>query len=98
MSKIEDQVINKIQSRAEIGESKYGVTMERKDLSLCDWVTHLQEELLDASIYAEKLKEDAKIFTSGSFKSLTNIVGTKETKLALCCLILVNISLGLNFS
>jgi len=63
MSKIENQVIKKIQSRAEIGESKYGVTMERKDLSLCDWITHLQEELLDASIYAEKLKEDAKIFT-----------------------------------
>lgn len=55
MSKIEESVINKIRSRAEVGEKKYGVTMEREDLSILDWLTHLQEELFDASIYVEKL-------------------------------------------
>lgn len=59
MSKIEEKVIKKIQHRAETGEKKYGVTMEREDLSFTEWLTHLQEELLDAAIYVEKLKENA---------------------------------------
>jgi len=56
MSQIEERVIDKIRTRAEIGESKYGVTMERGDLSRIEWLNHLQEELLDGAIYIEKLK------------------------------------------
>ena len=56
MSKIEQQVIDKINQRAAIGKNKYGVTMERQDLKKTDWLNHLQEELLDAIIYIEKLK------------------------------------------
>ena len=56
MSKIEKRVIDKINQRAEIGKQKYGVTMERTDLSTYEWLNHLQEELLDAIIYIEKLK------------------------------------------
>jgi len=55
MSKIEEQVCKKIFGRASIGEKKYGVTMERGDLSFAEWLTHLQEELLDAAVYVEKL-------------------------------------------
>jgi hypothetical protein len=58
MSKIEKRVIDKINQRAEIGKEKYGVTMERTDLSTYDWLNHLQEELLDAIIYIEKLKDE----------------------------------------
>ena len=61
MSKIEDRVIAKIQARAELGKRKYGTTMERKDLTFRQWVTHLQEELLDAAIYAEKLIDEIAI-------------------------------------
>jgi hypothetical protein len=57
MSNIEKKVIDKINKRAEIGLKKYGVTMERTDLSKQQWLNHLQEELLDAVIYIEKLKE-----------------------------------------
>jgi hypothetical protein len=56
MSKIEEQVIAKIRERAEVGLNKYGVTMDREDLKLTDWLTHLQEELMDAAVYVEKLK------------------------------------------
>lgn len=56
MSKIEEQVIAKIRERAEVGLNKYGVTMDRQDLKLTDWLTHLQEELMDAAVYVEKLK------------------------------------------
>jgi hypothetical protein len=61
MSKIEDRVIAKIEARAELGRQKYGKTMTRKDLTFRQWVTHLQEELLDAAIYAEKLLDEISI-------------------------------------
>tara|TARA_R110000772_G_scaffold14808_1_gene42464 strand:+ start:127 stop:333 length:207 start_codon:yes stop_codon:yes gene_type:complete len=56
MSKIEQKVIDQINKRAKIGEEKYETTMERNDLTFMEWMQHLQEELLDASIYIEKLK------------------------------------------
>ena len=55
MSKIEEQVIEKMLNRAEVGLNKYGVTMERDDLSLLEWVVDWQEETMDASIYAQRI-------------------------------------------
>lgn len=60
MSKVEEKVIKVIRNRYTIGEKKYGTTMEREDLSFLEWLQHLQEELLDAAIYVEKLKGYAK--------------------------------------
>mgnify|MGYP003137485386 FL=1 len=65
MSKIEDEVCKKIQQRAAVGKKKYGVTMERGDLSLGEWLTHLQEELMDAAVYVQRLIEE----TSGLIES-----------------------------
>ena len=58
MSKVEEKVINAIRERAELGEKKYGVTMERKDLSVYDWLNHAQEEAMDLSIYLQKCKDE----------------------------------------
>ena len=58
MSRIEEKVIKQIRKRAKVGESKYGLTLERKDLNLFEWLQHLQEELMDAACYVEKLKEE----------------------------------------
>ena len=58
MSEIEQRVIDRISKRAEKGLETYGVSMERGDLSLQEWIQHLQDELLDAAVYAEKLKEE----------------------------------------
>lgn len=58
MSRIEEQVIAALRDRAAKGEIKYGVTMERNDLSFLQWLQHLQEELLDGAVYMEKLKEE----------------------------------------
>ena len=55
MSKIEEQLINKLRSRAAAGKAKYGTTMERNDLTNAEWLKHLQEELMDAAVYVEKL-------------------------------------------
>lgn len=45
-------------SRANKGLIKYGVTTERRDLSTLEWLQHLQEELLDAAVYIERLKQE----------------------------------------
>ena len=58
MSKIEDSVCKKILNRAKVGKSKYGTTMERNDLSFLQWMTHLQEELMDAAVYIEKIIQE----------------------------------------
>jgi hypothetical protein len=50
-------VINKFVHRSEVGFAKYGTNLERKDLNLLDWINHLQEELMDATLYCEKLKQ-----------------------------------------
>jgi len=45
-------------SRASRGLIKYGVTTERTDLNVGEWLQHLQEELLDAAVYIERLKQE----------------------------------------
>jgi len=54
---IVDSVVNKYRERSETGIRKYGTTLDRNDLTLSDWLTHLQEELMDATLYVEKLKK-----------------------------------------
>ena len=57
---IVESIIERFKERSDEGIKKYGVTMARKDLSSLEWLIHLQEELMDAILYAEKLKEDLK--------------------------------------
>ena len=51
-----ENVCNALREREERGMSKYGVNTMREDLSSLEWLQHLQEELMDASVYIEKLK------------------------------------------
>lgn len=56
MSEVEDEVCEKIQARSEVGKAKYGVTMERDDLTHDEWLEHLQHEMMDAVIYIQRLR------------------------------------------
>lgn len=58
MSKVEDKVCRLLQERAEFGLSKYGVSMERDDLSVKDWLKHTRDELMDAVVYLTRLIGD----------------------------------------
>ena len=58
MSRIEKSVIRKIIMRATLGKEKYGVTMERKDLSRKEWLKHAQEEAMDLAVYLERLIQE----------------------------------------
>jgi hypothetical protein len=60
---IVDKVIKKYQERSKLGQNKYGTTLDRKDLTLLDWINHAQEEAMDLSLYLEKLKQ--KLFFEG---------------------------------
>jgi len=53
-------VKEKFEQRSQVGIKKYNTSLEREDLNLLDWLTHLQEELMDATLYVEKLKSYAK--------------------------------------
>jgi len=55
---IVESVLNKFKERSEEGIKKYGVTLDRKDLSPLEWLNHLQEELMDATLYIERLKKE----------------------------------------
>jgi hypothetical protein len=50
-------VIESFKQRSEIGILKYGKTLDRNDLTFLQWVQHAQEELMDAILYLEKLKQ-----------------------------------------
>jgi hypothetical protein len=53
MSETYTNVLIKFRERETKGLLKYGTTMDRTDLSLQQWLTHLQEELMDATVYIE---------------------------------------------
>jgi len=52
-------VKEKFEQRSQTGIKKYNTTLERNDLNFLDWLNHLQEELMDATLYIEKLKDFA---------------------------------------
>ncbi len=55
MSEIESNVASKILLRAAKGQVKYGVSMADEILSMKEWLNHLQQELMDAAVYVEKI-------------------------------------------
>jgi hypothetical protein len=50
-------VVEKYIDRSMFGKQKYGTTLDRDDLNILDWINHTQEELMDATLYLEKLKK-----------------------------------------
>jgi len=67
------KVLAKYSERSQLGIQKYGRTLDRDDLSLTDWLNHLQEELMDATLYIEKLKADLKQAQNAAIIQLMNI-------------------------
>lgn len=55
-----ESVVESFKERMQRGYKKYGVTTERTDIDVLGWLQHLQEELMDAVVYIERLKKDIK--------------------------------------
>lgn len=56
-----DSIVNNVLeafiSRSKVGTQKYGVTLDREDLTPLEWLKHAQEEAMDFVLYLEKLKK-----------------------------------------
>jgi len=64
-------VKDKFEERSQTGIKKYNTTLEREDLNFLDWINHLQEELMDATLYLERLKTSYAEETTKSSKTST---------------------------
>lgn len=53
--RIVDDVIDKYYERSQIGITKYGTTLYNNDKD--NYLKHLQEELMDATLYIQKLMD-----------------------------------------
>jgi hypothetical protein len=51
-------VVRSFQERSRAGQLKYGTTLDRTDLTPLQWAQHMQEELMDAILYLERLKRE----------------------------------------
>ena len=46
MDSIVQSILLKFTQRSELGQKKYGTTLDRTDLSVLDWINHAQEEFI----------------------------------------------------
>jgi hypothetical protein len=60
-----ESVINEFAERSKIGIEKYGTTLT--DNKTDDFLQHLKEELMDATLYIQKLQDQVKQVKSNSF-------------------------------
>ena len=51
-----EKVVEKFISRSDVGFNKYKVTLDQDSKSINEWLNNIQEELMDAVNYIEKLK------------------------------------------
>ena len=58
LDSIVSSIINQFETRAVMGKNKYGVDLDRTDLSLLDWIEHAKQEHMDAILYLEKIKQE----------------------------------------
>lgn len=63
---IVQQVVNKYTERSDRGYQKYGTTLQENNKD--NYLKHLQEELMDATLYLEKLMTQ--------YQEITNLVRT----------------------
>ena len=53
-------IVDKFLARSTLGKLKYGTDLDRKDLSILQWINHAQEEMMDGILYLEKMKQELK--------------------------------------
>ena len=63
---IVENVVGKYRNRSKIGIEKYGTTLEDSTEDLLAFLNHLQMELMDGSLYCEKVIEIIKSKSNGT--------------------------------
>jgi hypothetical protein len=73
-----EEIVNRFQERSRVGIEKYKTTLDRKDLSPLDWINHLQEEMMDGILYAQRLRrEEIVIIPRNELIELQNEIESK---------------------
>jgi len=57
LDSIVSSIINQFTTRSLVGKKKYGVDLDRDDLTLLEWIEHAKQEHMDAILYLEKIKK-----------------------------------------
>lgn len=57
-SKVTEDLIARLLQRDETGLRKYGVSLDRSDLTIEEWLDHQTDELLDGAGYAQAAKRE----------------------------------------
>jgi hypothetical protein len=59
LDSVVSSILNQFTTRALMGKAKYGVDLDRTDLTLLEWIEHAKQEHMDAILYLEKIKQIA---------------------------------------
>ena len=57
---IVESVVKQFKDRSNVGIAKYGVTLDRDDLTLIEWLEHTKQEQMDSVLYLEKAIKELK--------------------------------------
>jgi hypothetical protein len=57
LDSVVSSILNQFTTRALMGKAKYGVDLDRTDLTLLEWIEHAKQEHMDAILYLEKIKQ-----------------------------------------
>ena len=55
---IVESVIAQFRKRSQEGIIKYGCTMARTDIDFVGWIEHMKQELMDAVVYLERIRQE----------------------------------------
>jgi hypothetical protein len=58
LDSIVSSIINQFTARSLMGKAKYGVDLDRTDLTILEWIEHAKQEHMDAILYLEKIKQE----------------------------------------
>ena len=57
LDSVVSSILNQFTTRSLMGKAKYGVDLDRTDLTLLEWIEHAKQEHMDAILYLEKIKQ-----------------------------------------
>lgn len=68
---VQDEIVKRVLAkyveRSNVGLKKYGTPLTRNDLTLDQWIEHLQQEMMDATLYLERIKKDIDLIRVEAF-------------------------------
>ena len=73
-------VMAKYWERSRVGQAKYGTNLDRLDVEFSQWLEHLQEELMDATLYLSRIKKEIELHYVKGFSDGYREASKTQTK------------------